>query len=158
MKKIGLILVVLTALTGCQLFGYRPAKPKPSPNLLTLANLKGKWAFYTDTVMAFAGSVGSSQTHDYNDMADYYYQFTTDSIGLVSLGTAPNSQFGFTYKLTNNILTLKFMDVANNPNFKFPNPMGINISGFSLHKAIFQTTTTDTINNSSLTTTLQLTR
>lgn len=158
MNKIALILVVLIALTGCQLFGYRPEKPKPSPNLLTLANLKGKWTFYSDTVTAYSGSVGSIVTHDYNDMADYYYQFTTDSIGLVSLGTAPNSQFGFTYKLTGDVLTLKFMDVANNPNFNFPNPMGITVSGFSLHKAIFQTNITDTATRSGFSTTLRLTR
>jgi len=158
MKKIILILIVSLALTGCQIFGFKPEKPKPSPNSLTLANLRGKWTFYTDEVEAYSGSLGSAITHDYNDLPGYYYQFITDSTGLESLGTEPNSQFGFTYKLTGNNLILHYIDVANNPNFKLHNPMGISISGFSQHKMEFQTYIADTTSNSSLATQLRLTR
>jgi len=157
MKKIALILVVSITLTSCiKWFGH--PKPTPSPNALNLTNLKGKWTFYSDTVTAGSGSLGSVVTHNYNDLPGYYYQFITDSTGLESLGTEPNSQFGFTYKLTNDVLTLNYIDVANNPNFKLTTPMEIDIFGFSQHKMIFQTFTADTSGHSGFGTRLQLTR
>jgi hypothetical protein len=157
MKKIIFILIVSITLTSCiKWFGH--PKPTPSPNAINLTNLKGKWTFYSDTVIASSGNVASAITHDYNNQAGYYYQFITDSTGIESLGTEPNSQFGFTYKLTNATLTLNFIDVANNPNFKLTTPMDVYISGFSQHKMVFQTYNIDTAAHSGFNVTLRLTR
>src|SRR5882724_2390890 len=108
MKKIALIFIVSITLTSCiKWFGH--PKPTPSPNALNLTNLKGKWTFYSDKVVAWSGNLASGITHNYNDLAGYYYQFITDSTGIESLGTEPNSQFKFTYKLTKDVLTLNYI-------------------------------------------------
>jgi len=159
MKKIIFILVVSITLTSCfKWFGIDNPKPVPPSYALNLINLKGKWTFYSDTVSAGSGNFGSAVTHDYNDLPGYYYQFITDSTGLESLGTEPNSQFGFTYKLTNNVLTLNYIDVANNPNFKLTTPMDVYITEFSQHKMVLYTLTPVTAGGTSSETDLRLTR
>ncbi|HZX57483.1 MAG TPA: hypothetical protein VFE54_02115 [Mucilaginibacter sp.] len=157
MKKIIFIVIASVVLTGCiKWFGH--PKPSPSPNALNLTNLKGKWTFYSDTVSAGSGNFGGAITHDYNDLAGYYYQFITDSTGLESLGTEPNSQFGFKYKLTNGSLILNYIDVANNPNFKLTTPTNIYVSEFSQHKMVLHTFTPVTGGGTSSETDLRLTR
>jgi len=157
MKKAIFVLAVSIILTSCiKWFGH--PKPSPSPNVLNLTNLKGKWSFYSDKVVASSGNLSSGIIHNYNNLAGYYYQFITDSTGIESLGTAPNSQFGFTYKLTDGNLTLHYIDVVNNPNFNPTTPSEIYISEFSQREMTFQTYNIDTAAHSGFSTTLQLTR
>ena len=157
MKKITLILVASITLTSCiKWFGH--PKPSPSPNALNLTNLKGKWTFYSDTVIASSGVLSSGITHDYNAQTGYYYQFITDSTGIESMGSSPYNQFGFVYKLKNGVLTLNYINVVNNPNFKLTTPIDIYVSEFSQHKMVLQTYNYDTTAHSGFNTRLRLTR
>ncbi|MFI5159836.1 MAG: hypothetical protein ACHQHN_01095 [Sphingobacteriales bacterium] len=158
MKKIALILFALISLTSCwKWFGNHP-KPTPSPYAPDLNNLKGKWTFYSDTVVASSGNLASAITHDYNDLPGYYYKFITDSTGFESLGTEPNSEFGFTYKLKGYVLTLTYFNVVNNPNFKLPLSLSVGISDFLPRKMVFSTSIIDSVHNSSTYTRLRLTK
>ncbi|MGZ3753208.1 MAG: hypothetical protein ACXVB0_08560 [Mucilaginibacter sp.] len=155
MKKLLPFLAAAILLTGCLKFGHHPII---SPDTLNMANIKGRWSFYSDTVIVSSGGLSSVATNDFKDKTDYYIRFNGDGTGTEWLGDQAANHFNFTYTLSYNQLTIDYINDPTNADFNLPTIMVADVLAFRRNKMIFRNYHTFSAGVSSSVTTLSLTR